>query len=360
MNPVAFRVAVTALIPVLMALAYFGLIASDRYVSESSVVLRSGNQSTSTISLGGLLPVSNPDAQDVLVVSDYILSMEMAKHLDEKFNLREHYSDKNIDFVARLDKDTSDEGYLDYLQNMVGVSYEETSSIIAITTKAFTAQLAQDINREIILRSEMLINRLSDRIAEDTLNQARMEVEGAISNARDISGRLSRFTNQNQSINPGVDATSIAGLIGMLEGKLAETRALYTERSAYMRDTAPEIRSLRNRINGLEFELKRERSRLSDETGVGTAIEQYKPLVVEEELGRQRYAAALQAYETARVESQTQKRYLATFVNPSLPSSSTEPDRFFDALSSILLSFLLYAIFALFRAAIREHIDFAV
>ena len=69
MNPVAFRVAVTALIPVLVAIAYFGLIASDRYVSESSVVLRSGNTSSSSFSLGGLLPVANPDAQDVLVLS---------------------------------------------------------------------------------------------------------------------------------------------------------------------------------------------------------------------------------------------------------------------------------------------------
>ena len=120
------------------------------------------------------------------------------------------------------------------------------------------------------------------------------------------------------------------------------------------------MRSLTNRINGLETELQRERQRLLNEQGVGTAIERYKPLLVEEELGRQRYAAALQALEAARVESQTKKRYLATFVQPSEPTSSTEPDRLIDTITTILLSFLLYAIFALFRAAIREHVDFAI
>jgi len=360
LNPVALRIVTAALVPIVMAIIYFGLIASDRYVSESSVVLRSGSQSVSNLSFGGLLPVSNPDTQDVLVVSDYILSVEMAQHLDEKFSLRDHYSDKSLDFVSRLRSESNDEEFLEYLRGMVKVKFEETSSIISITTKAFSPEISHAINKEIITRSELLINRLSDRIVEDTLTAARAEVEDSIANARDVSSRLSKFTNENQSINPGTDASSIAGLIAALESKLAETRALFTEKSAYMRESSAEIRALKNRINGIEVELQRERLRLSNDQGVGTAIERYKPLLVEEELARQRYAAALQALEAARVESQTKKRYLATFVQPSMPTSSTEPDRLIDTLSAILLSFLLYALFALFRAAIREHIDFAI
>ena len=360
MNPVALRIVVAAMVPVVIAVCYFGFIASDRYVSESGVVLRSGNQSVSSLSFGGLLPVSNPDTQDVLVVSDYIESMEMALHLDEKLQLREHFSDKSLDFVSRLTGDSNDEEYLDYLRDMIDINFEETSSIISIRTRAFAPALAHDINDEIIKRSELLINRLSDRIVEDTLQAARAEVNDAVENARNISARLSEFTSENQSINPGTDASSITGLIAALESKLAETRALYTEKAAYMRESSAEVRALKNRINGIETELQRERQRLSNDHGVGTAIEKFKPLLVEEELARERYAAALMALETARVESQTKKRYLATFVKPGMPTSSTEPDRLIDAFSAVLLSFLLYAIFALFRAAIREHIDFVV
>ena len=86
MNPVALRILIATLVSVLIALCYFGIVASNRYVSESAVVLRSGNQSATNISFGGLLPVSNPDTQDVLVVSDYIMSMEMALYLDEKYS----------------------------------------------------------------------------------------------------------------------------------------------------------------------------------------------------------------------------------------------------------------------------------
>ena len=360
MNPVALRILAASMVPVLMAVCYFGLVASDRYVSDSAVVLRSSNQSTSNLSLGGLLPVANPDTQDVLVVSDYIESMEMALHLDEELQLRKHYSDNSLDFVSRLTNDSNDEEYLDYLRGMIDINFEETSSIITITTRAFSPELAHDINQEVIARSELLINRLSDRIVEDTLQAASKEVDDAIENARNVSARLSEFTSENQSINPGTDATSIAGLIAALESKLAETRALFTEKAAYMRESSAEVRALKNRIKGIETELQRERLRLSNDQGVGTAIERFKPLLVEEELGRQRYAAALMALETARVESQTKKRYLATFVKPSMPTSSTEPDRLIDTFSAVLLSFLLYAIFALFRAAIKEHIDFAI
>jgi len=329
-NPVALRVLMAAIVPVLLASVYYGLIASDRYVSESGVVLKSGSPSSSSFSLGGLLPVSNPDTQDVLVVSDYILSMEMAKHLDEQFQLRDHYSEKQVDFVSRLSTDANDEEYLKYLRKKISVNYEESSSIISIETQAFSAPVAQGINQEIIVRSEQLINTLSDRIVQDTLKQARLELEYASESAKDISRRLSSFAQSNNSINP-----------------------------AYLRESTAEMRALTNRINGIQKELDRERSRLSDNEGVGSAIEEYKPLLIEEELGRQRYGAALQALETARAESQTQKRYLATFVKPSLPSSATEPKRLLDTVTAILLTFLFYAIFALFRSSIREHIDFA-
>jgi len=219
LNPIALRVLLAAIVPILIAVCYFGIVASDRYVSESSVVLRSGTPSPSNLILGGLLPVGNPDSQDVIVVSDYMLSMEMARHLDQQFALREHYADKDIDFISRL----------------------TGSSIISITTRAFEPKLAQDINREIIARSELLINRLSDRIVEDTLKQARKEVDDAVANARDVSGKLSSFTSDNNSINPGADASSISGLIGAMEAKLADTRALYTEKSAYMRESSAEV-----------------------------------------------------------------------------------------------------------------------
>ena len=361
MNPVALRVFVAAAVPVLMALVYFGFIASDKYVSESSVVIRSGGASSGGFSLGGLLPLPSSGGQDVVVVSDYIASNGMAKHLDEKFNLSAHYSDPNIDFVSRLPVNSNDEVFYQYLQDMITVVYEETSEIISITVRAFDPLIAKEINQEIILKSEELINQLSDRIAQDTLGMAREEVRLALENARGVSSRMSAFTQDNNALDPGVETSSIFGVISAMEAKLAESKALYAEKAAYLRESSAEMRAINNRISGLQQQLEHERKRLANPSGdgMGQVLEDYKPLLVEEELARQRYAAALTALETARAESQQKKRYLATFVKPNIPTSSTEPDRFIDAISAILVTLLLYAIFALCRAAVREHIDFA-
>lgn len=361
MNPVAIRVAAAVAVPFIMALFYFGLIASDRYVSESSVVIRSGGGASAAISLGGILPLPGSGGQDVVVVSDYITSAEMANHLNEKFNLVGHYSSTDIDFVSRLPASANAEDFYEYLQKMIGIVYEEASEIVSITVRAFTPQMAHDINREIITRSEVLINQLSERMTQDALGMAQNEVALALLNAKEVSQRLSAFAIDNNSLDPGVETNSIFSVISSMEARLAEARALYSEKSAYLRDSSAEMRAINNRIAGLQNQLAVERQKLANPSGdgVGQVLESYKPLLVEDELARQRYAAALTALEAARSESIQKKRYLATFVNPNVPTSSTEPDRFVDAISAILLTLLLYAIFALSRAAVREHIDFA-
>ena len=361
MNPIAIRVICAAMVPVLVAAVFFGFIATDRYVSESSVVIRSGSSQSAGLSLGGLLPLPGSSGQDVVVVADYILSSQMISHLNDKLGLVEHYSQPDIDRVTRFNPRDSFEVFHDYMKNMITVAYEETTEIISVKVRAFTPEMAYAINQEVIEQSEQLINELSNRVVEDSLSMAAREVEMALENARDISGRLSTFASVNNSLDPTVESNSILSVIASLEAKLAEARALFAEKSAYLRESSAEMISIKNRIEGLKTQLTREREKITvpGEQGMGRLLEDYKPLLVEEELSRQRYASALLAFESARADSQQQKQYLEMFVKPNLPTSSTEPARLFDAISAVLISFLLYAIFALCRAAVREHIDFA-
>src|SRR5277367_3067051 len=81
--------------PTLGAIVYYGLIASDVYVSESRfLVLRTAYQAPSGI-VGQLLQSSGltPHSQDdTYSVRDYILSRDALKELDEKLDLRTSFS----------------------------------------------------------------------------------------------------------------------------------------------------------------------------------------------------------------------------------------------------------------------------
>jgi len=349
------------MVPVLVAAVYFGLIASDRFVSESSVVIRSGAAQSTGISLGGLLPISGSNGQDVVVVADYISSVEMTEHLNEKLSLVEHYSDPDIDVISRFDAQDSIEKFHVYLNNMISVVFEETTEIVSIKVRAFSPEMAFAINQQLVEHSEKLVNELSNRIVEDSLSSAGREVEQALDYAKGVSARLSRFASDNNSLDPTVESSAILGVIGSMEARLSEARALYAEKSAYLRESSAEMRAIRNRIEGIKTQLSREREKITvpGEQGIGQLLGDYKPLLIEEELARQRYAAALLALETARADSLQKKQYLEMFVRPNLPTSSTEPARLIDAVSVVLISLLLYAIFALCRASVREHIDFA-
>src|SRR5687767_4350342 len=92
-----------AVVASLLAGLYWGLIASDRYVSEAHVVVQrtelAGGQS---ISIGSLLGNATPNQEDQLMLRDHLLSVDMLKKLDGKLNLRAHYSDSRRDPISRM------------------------------------------------------------------------------------------------------------------------------------------------------------------------------------------------------------------------------------------------------------------
>jgi len=91
-------------VPTLIALIYFGTIASDVYVSEARFSIRSSDGGSGA--LGGLAAMftsssGSSSAQDTAVVKDYIYSADMLQKLSSRVDLRQHYEDKQVDSLSR-------------------------------------------------------------------------------------------------------------------------------------------------------------------------------------------------------------------------------------------------------------------
>ena len=73
-----------------LAVIYYTTIASDRFVSEAKVIIRQADpmKTVPDISLLGLAGSNN---QDILVVQEYLKSLDMLKGLDERLQLKKHY-----------------------------------------------------------------------------------------------------------------------------------------------------------------------------------------------------------------------------------------------------------------------------
>ncbi len=360
MNAILRSLAIVVGIPTLLATLYFGLMASDVYVSESRFAIRSAKGGSSTGGLAAILssPVISSGGQESLVVADYAHSQDMLQRVEAQLKISDHFSSDDVDWLARLSTKATDEETLDYFIDKVELIRDSASDVLTLRTRAYDPETAQQMGQLIIELSENLVNTMSQRIEDDALNSAREELQRAVEKVRMASSDITRFRNNNASLNPTAESSALLGIVTGIESKLVEARAELTEKRAFMRENSPDVISLKNRVNALSRQLRLEKGRVVGAGGqeMSGLIEGYQPLVLEQELAQQQYSSALTSLEVARVEAQRKKQYLITFIQPNLPDQALEPRRLSEILTVLVFSFLFYAVGALMWSALKDHI----
>lgn len=178
----------TVVIPTLLSIIYFGLIASDVYISESRFVVRSPErQSTSGFGLLFKGAGFSRSQDDSYTVQDFILSRDAMYALDKDLNLKEAFAKTGVDIFGRFPSiglDNSYENLHQYYQKMVSVNMDSLSSITTLTTRAFTADESKLINQLLLEHSETLVNQLNERGRQDMIRFATSEVVEAQKKSR--------------------------------------------------------------------------------------------------------------------------------------------------------------------------------
>ena len=349
------------LLPTLIGGIHFGVIATDRYVAEARYAIRTGAQAPG----GGFLEtvlgtgsLGTSTREDTGIVRDYILSHDLLEELQGRIGLRAHYGSPDVDWLSRLRADASEEELLEYFEDQVEVTIDSETNISTLRVSAFDRETARDIARHLLDLSERLVNEMSQRITEDTLRFARRELERTETQVRLATNGLTLFRKESGLIDPGQETAAVLSIITELEMKLAGTRAELIEARNVMRDKSPQVLNLESRAAALARQVGDERERLANahSTDLTSLIDRYQPLVLEQELAKQRYGSALTLLEVARAEAQRQQRYLIAFVSPRLPDEATEPRRARMVATVFACAFLVYAIGGLVWSAIKDHV----
>lgn len=361
-TPTALKIYIwIVVLPTVLAAIYYGIIASDIYISEARFAVRTSNHPSITNSLlDSVLSGTGTESagEDTAIVRDFILSHDMLDELDRRLDIRKHFESSDIDYFSRLDDDASEEDFLDYYRNMVQVSVESYSNIATIQAKSFDPVLSQKMANVIMELSEDLVNKLSDRIAEDTVRFAKKEVDYSEDRIRKASDALTAFRSETQSINPDEETGAVLGIVTKLETQLAESRAHLIEARDFMREDSPQVKVLKGKVQALEKQVQDERLRLASK---GTTndytqlIDKYQPLILEQELSKQRYTTTLTSLEIAQAEAQRKQRYLLPFIQPKIPDEALLPERFNSTLIVFVALSLIYAIGGLIWAAVKDH-----
>lgn len=355
--PVLF--AFVVVLPTLLASLYFGLLASDVYVSESRIVVRAPDKPAQT-AFGAMLKTAGfTNASDeIYAISDYMQSRDALRAVDRGQRVRKAYSSQNISIFNRFDPigiDSSFEHLYEYFSDRLTVDNDTTSSIVTVTVRAYDAKTAHDINETLLQKSEALVNRLNERGREDLISFARKEVLEAEQSARLSATKVATFRNTTGVVDPEKQAQLQLEMVSKLQDELINAR-LQLQQVASLAPESPQIEILQARVNQLQASIGAELGKVTGNSkSLASNAARYQQLQIENELNQKALGAAMTSLQEAQNEARRKQAYIERIAQPSLPDEAAEPRRIFGVLSVLALSLIIWGILSMLLASVREH-----
>ncbi len=350
------------IVPTLLAVLYYGLAASDRYVTTASFVIRGADAPRIDV-LGALTGIGMPAAaaEDGYILQDYLQSQDFMAALREKLPLDKMFSRPGIDAVARMKKNPTLEDMQAYWRKRMTLAVDKTTGLITLKVNAFSPEESLALAQALVAAGEERLNALSARSRQDTLAMARDELAAAVANLNAARAKISAFRQQHKMLDPAHEAQAQESITQKLETELVQRAAEKASLTTYMQQGAPQVVALQKRIDALRAMIEREKARDIERlaaAGDGDAqalIDAYSQLEIDREVAEKTYLAAVELIETARLESLRQRRYIEVYAAPQRAEKSMEPERLRNICVAFLFSLVLWGIGHLISATVREH-----
>jgi capsular polysaccharide transport system permease protein len=336
-------------LPTIMAVIYFGLVASARYETEAKFVVR-GPSAAATSQIASLVQGSSVvrSADDAYVVDEYIVSRDAMKQLVVTDGLLDVFSRPEVDFLSRYPgffMASNEERLFQHYLKFVSTSFDQTTGISTLKVQAFRPEDAQRIANALLRASEKIVNKLNERSQRDAIGSATREVEE--SKRRALAGleRVTDFRNRESVLDPGRMSASVLDTVSRLSLEQALTNAKLAE---LLKSSAqnPQIPSLRLRITALDDQINNERLQLAGgDASMAPRIAEYERLMLEREFAERTFVSALNALEAAQVNVLRQRLYLERISSPAVPDYAAYPYRLAYILGVFVLCGMMYRIF---------------
>lgn len=344
---------------------YYGLIASDQYVSEAKFTVSSGAIPVMDKlgSVTGVPPILI--VQDTQVVTSYINSRPMVEQLDNMVRLHDLYGSSAIDWWSRFHKGKPIEKFTDYWEKMCEVTISFPSGIVTLEVRAFSPNDAKRIADAVVAQSEHLINALNDRMRNDTVLAAERDMKRAAQHLAQARIQMEFERNAEGLIDVGQTGAAITNLISGLESDLLKAQQEYQSELRYVTADAPQMRVLNSRITAMQSQLELLKGQLTtqtDRTVSATAdkalsgkMTTFAELDLNERIAEKRYSLATAAVEAARMMSERKMLYLHEIVAPALPQDAEYPKRWLDVGMTLLASLIAWGTAVGATNFVRNH-----
>jgi capsular polysaccharide transport system permease protein len=325
-------------VPVLAGAVYYGLIASNRYVSEARFAIRpaigasdKGMSETagSSSSSGGQNQMA---AQDTMITREYILSRPMVEIIEAQLPLRQWFSDDSIDYFSRFDPEKPIEKFVRYWKRRVEVDVEAGSGIMSVTVAAFDPEQSLAIARAVMKEAERMVNDLSVKSRSEAMAESTRELK--LAEERMTKIRLETRDLRNRQGVLDAEKSNLANLKMISELRAARIN-LAVQLAIGQRDLGPDSRrilDIKQQIKDLDENVAHiEQQAASQDPSqkglLSDALTRFETLETERKNAEKYYQQVLTAYERSRIIAARQVEFFSPIVEPVKAESSVEPRR---------------------------------
>lgn len=349
----------TVVVPFLAAVLYYGVFASDVYVSESKFVVRSPEKQAPT-GLGVLLRSTGIGSagDESVAAQQFLQSRDALRELNSKNAIAKAYSSTDISVFDRFNAfglGGSFEDLYDYFGKHVIIESDRSSSITKLTVRAYTPEDAQSFNLRLLELSEQLINRLNERAQADLIQFAQKEVDEGEVKAAATAAALAEFRNAQGVLDPEKQAQIQLQMISKLQDELIATKTRLAELRAFTPQNS-QIPVLSTRVRELGREIEGQMGQVAGGSkSLSSVAARYQRLQTESLLAERQLAAAMASLNEAKNDARRKQVYVERIVQPNVPDEAREPRRVRGVLATLVLGLIAWGILSLLLAGVREH-----
>lgn len=347
-------------LPTLALALYYGVIASDRYVSNARVIVEKDASRGGGLDLGlGLLSLGGgSSALDVELVQRFIESPAMLEHLDRELGLRAHYQQGSIDWFSRLSGKASREDFFDYYLDHIEIHIEDEALTLDMAAQGFDPEFARKLSLAAVARAEQFVNEVGQGLAREQVAFAQGEIDKANARLVAAANELIAYQNENEILSPELETAAVSQVIAGLQQELARQKTELKALQSYLSGTAPEVVTVRSKVSALERQIEQERAkqvRTGQSAALNALLVRYKELELNVKVATDIYQAGLATLEAAKLDASRKVKHLVMVSTPTLPEESTEPRRLYNLATAFALLNMLYLIAGMILAIVRDH-----
>lgn len=344
------------LLPTVLATAYFGLLAANRYESEVKFVVRTPLSSAAG-QLSSMMQGSNVvrSADDAYIVYAYLRSRVAMRELMAVMPLQKMLTPPWTDFIwyyPRPFMSPSEQRLYQHFERFVETDFDQTTGISTLRVVAFRPEDAVAIAKALLGNAEKLINKLNARVMQDSVDIALKEVESSQKLAVEKQQDLTKFRSKWEIVDPLKISNSAHERIGKLSLEAAQTRAQISE----FRKLSPQstqIGVLQVRVAAIEDQIRNEQLQLAGQDGsLAPRIAEYERFLLFREFAERSFLSAMTSLEIARGDAQRQRLYLEQISTPLPADHYTYPYRI---VSILLVAGLGVAAYVITQGAGSKH-----